>query len=409
MRQVTHHKSAALSADHIFFKKHIAIIIPTYKPGKTTLDLLDTLSTHYPSVKVIVINDSIPKRTKEHKIFTQIEFRAAKSAQITCLRTIQNSHKSGALNLGIDHVLSWKRIPDVILTCDDDIGINQHTLPQMVETLFSKDDIGAVCSRSLVKNKHKNILTRLQGLEYFGFTITKIADNNFMHGPLVMQGMLTAFRSETLAKVNGFALHHLIEDYDITARVKRAGWKVAIAKDAQAWTDVPENLASLWKQRVRWGYWGIIVVKDHIGFLPAILQDLIGHTTFTTLLSLIIISLVFYQPESMQSVWVQVIVFLSLLQFLFSYVFGLVTMFFYEDRDKKDWILRLTILPELLYSNVITMVLLGCYIYLLYNVAVRYLIRPFTVLHRPYQAGLKGFARVGYVEHWGTRAQKGEL
>jgi len=65
----------------------------------------------------------------------------------------------------------------------------------------------------------------MQGLEYHSFNVSKIADNGFVSGPLVMQGMLTAFRMSLLEQTDGlifqsknyesvFFIHNLIHDFD---------------------------------------------------------------------------------------------------------------------------------------------------------------------------------------------------
>jgi cellulose synthase/poly-beta-1,6-N-acetylglucosamine synthase-like glycosyltransferase len=162
----------------------------------------------------------------------------------------------------------------------------------MKKLLMSNKRIGAVCSLVRVINKNKNIITRLQALEYHAFNITKIADNTFLKGPLVMQGMLTGFKTKALLQVNGFSEGHLIEDYDITTRLKTNNWDVQICKNAQAWTYVPDNVSSLWKQRVRWTYGGVEVVTNSYKNILPIFQDFLGHILFLSLLILILLSII---------------------------------------------------------------------------------------------------------------------
>src|SRR3989338_3632033 len=178
------------------------------------------------------------------------------------LRTPVNKLKAGALNYALEHI--WREChsyaPDVVLTLDDDIVVLPMTVENLVTELMTGDDLGAVCSQCHVLNKNANLLTRLQGLEYMGFNATRLADDGFFMGPLVMHGMLTAFRASALIEVGGFAERHLIEDYEITSRLKESGWSVKSAPNSDAWTIVPENFSTLWRQRTRWSYGGITVV-----------------------------------------------------------------------------------------------------------------------------------------------------
>ena len=75
-------------------------------------------------------------------------------------------------------------MPDVILTLDDDVVISPTTVQNLVAELMSGTNLGAVCSQCAVLNKNKNILTRLQGLEYLGFNATRLADEGFYGGPV---------------------------------------------------------------------------------------------------------------------------------------------------------------------------------------------------------------------------------
>jgi cellulose synthase/poly-beta-1,6-N-acetylglucosamine synthase-like glycosyltransferase len=44
----------------------------------------------------------------------------------------------------------------------------------------------------------------------------------------------------------------LAEDTDVSVRMVRAGWRLRFAPDAVAWTDVPETMRALVRQRIRW-------------------------------------------------------------------------------------------------------------------------------------------------------------
>lgn len=388
-----------------FPRKRVVAVIPTYKPSETTIELIASLREFHPNIQIIVVNDCIPEGSPADEMFERIRMHAQYDPNIICLKTPYNSHKAGALNYGIKYALQMNPKPHVIFTSDDDVIINAKTIPNMVNRLYSRKSIGAVCSQSLVKNKKVNILTRLQALEYQGFTVTKIADNHFLKGPLVMQGMLTGFRRRAMESVKGYTPYNLIEDYEITVRLKKQGWDVAIAPDAIAWTDVPEDIQSLWRQRIRWGYWGLHVVRDNIRFLPAIFQDLVGHGLFLALLTLIILSFVFYNPEATYNPYIPSIIILSLVHVFISMVFNFVIMLNYKERDAVDWLIKFSIVPEFIYSNIITLLMLGCYAFYAYNATLGWLAGKVKIFQFPYQLGLQGFNRLGYSMGWGTRKQ----
>jgi cellulose synthase/poly-beta-1,6-N-acetylglucosamine synthase-like glycosyltransferase len=385
-------------------RKRLAAVIPSYKPGEETYQLIASLLSWYSQLQIVLIDDSTPIDSEAYSMVKKIRALAKVEPRLTYLRTPVNQLKAGALNFGLAYLSKQAVKPQVLFTFDDDVQVNPKTLTEMVIKLYSNRKLGAVCSQTRVINKNKNILTRLQALEYYGFTVTKIADNGLMKGPLVMQGMLTAFRMEAMKQVKGFTIGHLIEDYDITVRLKQKGWIVGIAKNAKAWTSVPEDFVSLWKQRVRWGYGGLHVVKQYGKHLSALFQDILGHTLFLTLLLLVILSFFITADTSAISPTVlYILIGMSIAQFIISFAFNIISLLAYDERDYGDWIVKLTFIPELVYSNVLSLVLLGSYMYFIYNHTMGALAKKSKLFVKPYKIGLKAFEKLGYSLSWGTR------
>lgn len=387
-----------------FENKKVAVLIPTHGPSGLTYNLLLAMMNWHPNVVLVVIDDCTPETKKNLVTLTKIRELAKQNNNLTYLRTPYNELKAGALNFGIDYVMSLAKKPDVIFTFDDDVIINQNTIPQMVATLFSDDSVGAVCSEVRVINKNTNTLTRLQALEYHNFNITKIADNGFLKGPLVMQGMLTAFRASAMQQLGGFTKGHLIEDYDITARLKDHGWKVKIAQKAIAWTHVPETVEALWKQRVRWISGGLQVLGQFWKKAEVVYQDLLGHVFFVTLLALIIMSFFYVRSSDASNPETVTILFvLSLFNFFVAFIFNIVSLALYKDADFKDWAIKTLIIPELIYSNILSLILLGSYFFILYSKVFKPLANKVGIFSKPYNWGLAAFNKAGFSSQWGTR------
>jgi cellulose synthase/poly-beta-1,6-N-acetylglucosamine synthase-like glycosyltransferase len=382
-------------------------LIPAYKPTRFTLQLVERMLLWNSAISVCVVDDCTPEECVE-SISVLKEIRALSPERVVVLRTPTNRLKAGALNFGLAHVFSERgREPEVVITLDDDVAIAPTTVRNLVTELLKYDNVGAACSQCHVLNKNANLLTRLQSLEYLGFNATRLADQGFFRGPLVMHGMLTAFRASALKEVGGFAEKHLIEDYEITARLKEKGWSVMSAPNAHAWTIVPERFTTLWRQRARWSYGGITVV-DSIRYLPAVAQDLIGHATFWATLcaiDLLLLRSVFSEGGGVSPLIAYLIIGLSLLQFAIWYVFQLWLMRVYREKDAYDWMLRASAVPEFLYTNVLTLVLVGSYLFLFFKILTRRTAKAGSVLGRHVvRAGESVFYACGYTESWGTRS-----
>ncbi|MBC7836269.1 glycosyltransferase family 2 protein [Acetobacteraceae bacterium] len=373
----------------------VAAIVPSFKPGILTVRLVEDLLRWNESLEIYVVDDCTPNLYEEtFGFFTRIK---GLSDRVTVLRTPINKMKAGAINYALAHIGKRGVQPEIIITLDDDVMIDKYTVQKLVEGVMADPHIGAACSQCRVLNKNVNILTRLQGLEYLGFNAVRLADEGFFFGPLVMHGMLTAFRLQALTDVGGFAENHLIEDYEVTARLKGAGWHVRLAPNAYAWTEVPETFSQLWKQRTRWIYGGLTILA-RVKFLPALIQDIIGHAMFLATLTLVIISVLFASAGRLSPEFLKTIVFLSIAQVVILYVFQLWLMRFYAEKDRTDWALRILLIPEFLYANVLSLVLVGAYIFGFFNFLTQTI--PELSIVRSLRAA---FFKLGYTNAWGTR------
>ncbi len=383
-------------------KTKIAAIIPTYKPGVLTFRLVCDLLRWNPALLVYLVDDCTPaSHTESVEIFRRI---ACASRRVTLLRTPVNKLKAGALNFALSHIaaLGEGEHPEVILTLDDDVVVDRHTVRNLVAEMINHPNVAAICSQCRVFNKNKNLLTRLQGLEYLGFNAVRMADDGCLRGPLVMHGMLTAFRAEALVQVGGFVDQHLIEDYEITTRLKACGWDVKAASNSSAWTMVPETFAALWWQRARWSYGGITVILG-AKKLFAVLQDVMGHILFLSTLAMIVFLLVAPGNGNVSMEMIRLIVVLSMAQLLVWYVFQLWLMHLYKEKDRYDWLLKLSILPEFIYSNILTLVFIGSYLFLLFTAVAHALVRRHAAAGRLIRPLARAFSACGYTKNWASR------
>jgi cellulose synthase/poly-beta-1,6-N-acetylglucosamine synthase-like glycosyltransferase len=71
---------------------------------------------------------------------------------------------------------------------------------------------------------------------------------------LFRSGAVGAWRLAAIRQVGGYPPDTLAEDQDLTIAIQRAGWKVHYDQYAVAWTEAPESVAALAKQRFRWAY-----------------------------------------------------------------------------------------------------------------------------------------------------------
>jgi len=81
----------------------------------------------------------------------------------------------------------------------------------------------------------------------------------------VVPGAVGAWRRAALDSVGGYPSDTLAEDQDLTIAIQRAGWRVACDVEAVAWTESPETVGALMKQRFRWAYGTLQALWKHRG------------------------------------------------------------------------------------------------------------------------------------------------
>ncbi|MDX6632873.1 MAG: hypothetical protein QOG26_878, partial [Solirubrobacterales bacterium] len=167
-----------------------------------------------------------------------------------------NKGKPGALNTGIAAAAH-----DILVCVDADTVFEPVTLRRLVQP-FEDDSVGAVAGNTKVGNRG-GMLGRWQHIDYvMGFNLDRRLFDILRCMPTV-PGAVGGFRRQALDEVGRFSGATLAEDTDLTIALGRAGWRIAYAEDARAFTEAPSTLAALWRQRYRWSYGTMQAVWKH--------------------------------------------------------------------------------------------------------------------------------------------------
>ncbi len=163
--------------------------------------------------------------------------------QVHC--TILRGGKSAALNLGERYATG-----DIVIIADCDSTYHRHAIKSIVKP-FVDPTVGAVSGNILIGNTAQTLITNFQAIEYLinislGKQASALADQI-----TCVSGAFGAFRRSALEGVNGVDVGGG-EDFDLTLKLRKAGWKVQFTPDAICHTDPPTTLRALIRQRFRW-------------------------------------------------------------------------------------------------------------------------------------------------------------
>jgi len=226
----------------------ISVIVPAYNEEVTIKSCVESLlNLNYPTYEVIVVDDGSTDRTLE----------IAESLPDPKVRVIhqENRGKPKALNTGI--LLSRG---ELVVTVDADTTLNKRSLKLIANRFNRKTRLGAVAGNVKV-NPLPGLLNTIQAAEYTaGINLVRKAQS-MLRCVMIVPGPIAALKKEAVETVGFFSDDTFAEDFDITMKILRAGYKVEYEDRAIAFTAAPKNIEDLMKQRRRW-YRGMIQVLD---------------------------------------------------------------------------------------------------------------------------------------------------
>jgi len=115
----------------------------------------------------------------------------------------------------------------------------------------------------------RNLLTWLQALEYVeGLNLMRSAQA-FFRAVNIIPGPLGIFRREAVLAAGGYSTATFAEDCDLTLTLLGQGWKIKYEPRAIAYTEAPEQLFPLLKQRYRWTRGILQALRKHRTLLVA--------------------------------------------------------------------------------------------------------------------------------------------
>ncbi|MDI1364069.1 MAG: glycosyltransferase, partial [bacterium] len=202
------------------------------------------------TLEVLVLDDGSSDGTS-----AQVKAAFADDPRVTLLR-FKNGGKARAVNRGLA-----KARGDYVVALDADTLFPPETIGRLVRW-FQDPQVGAVAGNAIVGNR-VNIVTRWQALEYVTAQNLERRALSALGAVTVVPGAVGAWRKSVLDELGGYPADTLAEDQDLTIACQRAGWKVAFDPEARAYTEAPDTVGGLLKQRFRWSFGTLQCVWKH--------------------------------------------------------------------------------------------------------------------------------------------------
>jgi cellulose synthase/poly-beta-1,6-N-acetylglucosamine synthase-like glycosyltransferase len=264
----------------------ISLVVPAYNEAATiATSVRALLQLRYQHFEVVIVNDGskdetleVLKREFELQPFpeayrVQIRTRPVRgvyrSAKYPNLRVVDKENgggKADATHAGINaarHPIFYCGDADSIL----DPGSMEHVVRPFLEDPRTVACGGTVRIINGCKVRGgvleqvglpKNPLALVQVVEYLRAFLGGRLGWSAINGMLIVSGAFGVFHRDTVVAAGGFRADVIGEDMEMTVRLHRTlsargeRYRVAFIPDPVCWTDAPEDLATLAKQRKRW-------------------------------------------------------------------------------------------------------------------------------------------------------------
>ncbi len=269
----------------------VSILIPAYNEEKVILASVKSLfSLNYKLFEIIVINDGSTDKTldvlkKEFDLKRvdrpynkQLDTKQIKGVYENKFGNIlltvidkENGGKSDSLNAGIN----LSRFP-YFLAMDADSALQEDSLEQLVRPILEEENVVAcggfirlnnavVLENGKVKSYRlpNNLLICMQILEYDrSFLASRILLDEY-NGNLIISGAFGLFQKDMVIACKGYDVSTVGEDFEIVIKLhsfchkNNIDYSIKYVPEAICWTQAPNNLRDLIKQRKRW-YSGLV-------------------------------------------------------------------------------------------------------------------------------------------------------
>jgi peptidoglycan-N-acetylglucosamine deacetylase len=256
-------KARPAPQDHPEYLPKVTVLVPAYNEESVIHSTITSaLASDYKKLEILVVDDGSADRTNEI-----VRQDAARDARVVLI-TQPNRGKPAALNHGLAAASG-----EIVVTIDADTSVNEDAITKLVRH-FAEPKVAAVAGNVKVMNRNK-WLTRWQALEYITSQNLEKRAFDLLNCIPVVPGAVGAWRTDLLRSHGGFSRDTVAEDTDLTLTLRRHGWKILYDEDAIGYTEVPETVESLIRQRFRWTFGTIQAVWKH--------RDVLGRKRYGSL------------------------------------------------------------------------------------------------------------------------------
>ena len=231
------------------YRPAVSVVIAAFNEETVIVNTIRAvLANGYAPLEIIVVDDGSSDDTSG-------QVRANFGDTVTLLAQ-PNGGKASALNLGIAVATA-----EIIIALDADTVFARDTIEKLVRH-FTNPLVGAVAGNVKVGNR-VNPLTHWQSIEYVTSQNLDRRAYATINSVTVVPGAVGAWRREAILQAGRYTTDTMAEDMDLTWRIRRIGWRIETESSAMGYTEAPDSIRALFKQRFRWAFGTLQALWKH--------------------------------------------------------------------------------------------------------------------------------------------------
>jgi exo-beta-1,3-glucanase (GH17 family)/cellulose synthase/poly-beta-1,6-N-acetylglucosamine synthase-like glycosyltransferase len=240
------------------FAPKVSIHVPAYREPpemlKATLDAVARLD--YPHFECVLVINNTPdpafwRPIEDHCRALGGRFKFIHEDDV-------RGFKAGALRLALAYTATDAEIIAVI---DADYVVSPSWLKDLVPA-FADARVGMVQAPQDHRDGLRSVMHHAMNGEYAGFFDIGMVQRNEANA-IIVHGTMCLIRRATLVAVGGWSSDTIVEDCDLGLAVLEHGWEIHYTNQRYGYGLLPDTFEAYKKQRHRWAYGGLQILKKH--------------------------------------------------------------------------------------------------------------------------------------------------
>src|SRR6478752_5288554 len=253
----------ATIGENVTFPK-VSIHIPAYfEPPEMLKQTLDAAALlEYPNFECVVIINNTPdpefwQPIQDHCRLLGERFKFINAEEV-------KGFKAGALRIAMDRTAADAEIIGII---DADYVVQPDWLKDLVP-VFADPRVGLVQAPQDHRDDGKSLMHYIMNGEYAGFFDIGMVQRNEANA-IIVHGTMCLIRRAAMDMAGGWSSDTICEDTDLGLTIQQQGWLTYYTNVRYGEGLLPDTYEAFKKQRHRWAYGGLQIVKKHWRrFLP---------------------------------------------------------------------------------------------------------------------------------------------